>query len=346
MQFRNFGDTNNRVSEISFGAGDNAGVMVRGSSRAQLEIIEKALEAGVSLFDTSGRYGGGASEVNLGRVLEDLSADQAQIMSKVFIEPSDFERIRESVSESVQRSRSRLRRERIDFLLLHNPVRSQPHPVIPRVVGISADQVLNEVLPALVDAKKSGQVRFIGLACDDAEVSLIEPLLSTGAFDVVNVSYNMLNPSAGMLVDGIADFENYRGLLCLAEKYGIGVAAVRPLAGGALAEHVLKDGVTGIHPLSQGYFRKLSAIHEAAIASAKLFTFLERPGEQSLSQAAYKFILREKRVSTVIGGFSEPSQIDDVISGLTRALSPQEVREIDEVLSRGFGPERAAKNKA
>ncbi len=79
MHYRKIGSTDLNVSEIAFGTGDNAGTMIYGSSREQTALIEKALELGINLFDTSPDYGKGLGEANLGRVLPD--GDRLVIMS-------------------------------------------------------------------------------------------------------------------------------------------------------------------------------------------------------------------------------------------------------------------------
>ncbi|HXZ21376.1 MAG TPA: aldo/keto reductase [Pseudolabrys sp.] len=57
-----------RLSEIGFGCGGNAGLMVRGSHDEQQRVIERALELGIDHFDTAPDYGDGAAERNLGRI--------------------------------------------------------------------------------------------------------------------------------------------------------------------------------------------------------------------------------------------------------------------------------------
>jgi aryl-alcohol dehydrogenase-like predicted oxidoreductase len=128
LKYRTSGKSALRLSEVGFGTGDNAGVVVHGSSQEQLGIVQRALELGVNLFDTSAAYGRGAAEVNLGRMLQDLGARDALVMTKAFIPPSDVGRIAEKGTESLEDSLSRLRRSHVDVLLLHNPVRRNPDP--------------------------------------------------------------------------------------------------------------------------------------------------------------------------------------------------------------------------
>ena len=74
MRKRRLGRTGFEVSEISFGCGGTAGLMVRGSEQEQCAVLGNALEQGINIFDTSPTYGGGHSEVNLGKTLKTLGA--------------------------------------------------------------------------------------------------------------------------------------------------------------------------------------------------------------------------------------------------------------------------------
>jgi aryl-alcohol dehydrogenase-like predicted oxidoreductase len=336
MQYRSFGDPSSRVSAIAFGTGDNAGALVHGSSQLQTAIIARALELGINLFDTSAVYGRQTAETNLGRVLQDHGANDVFIMTKAFLYAQDLENIAGRIRDTIDASLFRLRRERIDYLMLHNPLRSSPHPAIPVIVGVTPQQVIEEVLPAMQEAQSQGKVRFLGLACDDSQPELVRPVLATGAFAVMNLAYNLTNPSAARKTKGIIPYENYDGLLEAARDFNIGVAVVRPLAGGALASSVLNRGLEAINPLSRGYFRDATEIAENAVRAARNFDFLDRQEEQTLAQAAYRFILANQTVSTAVGGFSDPEQLDEIVGALHRPLSDDDVAGIEQVHTLGF----------
>ena len=65
MRYREIPGTGLNISELAFGTGDNAGLMVSGSPAARLEAASVALERGINYFDTSPDYGLGQSEENL-----------------------------------------------------------------------------------------------------------------------------------------------------------------------------------------------------------------------------------------------------------------------------------------
>ena len=82
MQYRELGRTGIQISEIGFGCGGNAGLMVKGTRGEQRDAIKCALDLGINYFDEAPDYGDGLSETNLGRVLKALGV-RTYITSKV-----------------------------------------------------------------------------------------------------------------------------------------------------------------------------------------------------------------------------------------------------------------------
>lgn len=337
MRYRTIGKDPLTLSEIAFGTGDNAGTMVHGSSKQQIDLVAHALEQGINLFDTSAAYGKGAAEVNLGRVLADLGAKDAHVTTKAFIPQHDFSRIGEKITESLNDSLFRLRRDCVDILLLHNPIRSKPNPENPLIMAMTPQDALDAALPAMVKAREAGKCRMLGLACDESETATVIPVMDSGEFSMINFTYNLANPTAARHVDGVPDSINFEGLFEAAERHDAWVAVVRPLAGGALAGNILDQGLDGVHELSRGYFRMLPQVHEPMIRTAKKFGFLHRPPEQTLAMAAYRYILMQPRVATVIGGFSEIDHMKDALAAMEAgALSNADIEQIKFVLDQGL----------
>ncbi len=72
MRTRTLGRTGLTVSVLGLGCGAVGGLMVRGSAADRERVVARALEAGVTYFDTAPAYGDGQSEINLGQVLARL----------------------------------------------------------------------------------------------------------------------------------------------------------------------------------------------------------------------------------------------------------------------------------
>src|SRR5438067_10318141 len=102
MLYRSLGSTGICVSALSFGAGPVSTLMVGEEGARQRAVVEHAIGRGINWFDTAATYGGGASEANLGRVLEELgAASSVHVATKVRLMPEDLADIRAAVRRSV-----------------------------------------------------------------------------------------------------------------------------------------------------------------------------------------------------------------------------------------------------
>ena len=115
MEYRRFGNTNLKVSAIGFGCGDIGGLIVRGEVQERTEAIRRALEIGITYFDTAALYGRGQSEINLGAALRQLKADPV-LGTKVRLQPEELSNIRSGVVRSVENSLARLGRDHVHLI--------------------------------------------------------------------------------------------------------------------------------------------------------------------------------------------------------------------------------------
>src|SRR6478672_1475740 len=123
MQYRTLGKTGLSISRLAFGAGPISALMVGSDLDRQRAVVEHAIARGINWFDTAATYGNGASESNLGRVLEELRAVSAvHVATKVRLMPDDLNDVRGAVQRSVAGSLQRLRLPRVALLQLHNSI--------------------------------------------------------------------------------------------------------------------------------------------------------------------------------------------------------------------------------
>jgi aryl-alcohol dehydrogenase-like predicted oxidoreductase len=332
MEKRPLGKSGLEVSPIAFGTGDNAGGIIFGSTAHQREMVERALELGITTFDCSPDYGKGMGEANLGRVLRDLGSPPVTVITKVEIMPEHFGRIRERVHESLADSLLRLGRSNVDVVLVHNPARERNDPSIRTWTPLTSAQILDEILPAFRELRAAGKVGHFGVSCEAAQTGAVRRVLASGEFAAVNAWFNITNPSAATPVDGLPERERYDGLFDAVAEVGAGVVVIRPLAGGSLTGPILERSHEGRHELSRGYLRDRRDVFSPEIERARRFAFLHRPGEQSISEAAYRFILADPRVSTLVGGFSEVAHMEEAVRAVSRGpLSPADTARIAEL---------------
>src|SRR6266508_3217211 len=121
MQYRTIGKTGVRVSEIGFGCGNNAVLMVKAPYDDQVKAVRRALDLGINFFDTAFAYGLGKSEENLGRILNELGANPV-ISTKIRLEADAVGDVKAATIRAVEAGLARLKRDRVDFVQLHTRV--------------------------------------------------------------------------------------------------------------------------------------------------------------------------------------------------------------------------------
>jgi len=314
MQYRTLGKTGVRVSEIGFGCGNNAVLMVRAPYDEQKRSVRRALDLGINYFDTAFAYGLGKSEENLGKILSDLGAAPV-VSTKIRLEPASD--LKTATIQAVEAGLKRLQRKSVDLIQLHNRVASAPssgkrfNPTPADVLG------LNGILAGFQEMRAQGKVGYFGFSGLGDPAALRE-LVDSGEFHSFQAYYNLLNPSAGQAVPAGFGALDYGRLIDRAAEKGMGAAVIRVLAAGALTANPHAGGGSSGTPLSAG------SDYEADLARADKVKFLLDGDVKSLTQAAVRFALMKPEVSTVLVGFSNAAHIDEAAAcsgagGLSRA---------------------------
>jgi len=337
MQYRALGTTGLTISEIGFGCGDNAGLIVRGTPQERVQAVTRALELGINYFDTSPDYGKGLSETHLGVVFRELGV-RPIITTKVEIMPDQVDDMAGAVRRSVEASLKRLQLDWVDVVQIHNPPAAVRNPAAHGWMPISYDDMMGPggALEGLDRLRREGKTRFLGFACEDAEAPAAARLLETGVFQVINVWFDLMNPTAGVARPAglLVDYD-YAGLLDAAAAVGAGVGVIRPLAGGTLTDHAVAGGAR--HPLAGGGLTRNPGVYQEMVGQARPFAFLSRPG-RPLQRAAVQFILAHPAISTVLAGPSELSQLEEMVACSGADPLPQEeLARIEMVWRANFG---------
>jgi aryl-alcohol dehydrogenase-like predicted oxidoreductase len=330
MRYRNVGKTGIKVSEIGFGCGNNAVLMVRSSYEDQRKAVRHALDSGINFFDTAFAYGLGKSEENLGRILNDLGADPV-ISTKIRLESGDAGDLKAATIRAVEAGLARLKRERVDFLQLHTRVTSERglgkrFSLTPKDV-LSAGGVLDG-LKTMRERGKVGHFGFSGLG----ETKALHELVDSGEFHGFQCYYNLLNPSAGQPVAPGFSALDYGLILARAAAKGMGAFNIRVLAAGALTSDPSAGGGSSTEPLSPGsdYPLDLRRAEKVKIA-------LGVDGKE-LTRTAIRFGLMNAHISTVLVGFSNTTHIDDAAacSGAP-PLAEEQMAKMRELWATDFG---------
>jgi aryl-alcohol dehydrogenase-like predicted oxidoreductase len=315
MKYRPIGNTGLMASEIGFGTGDNAGVLIRGDADEQYRCFERALEAGINYWDTSPDYGDkvGIAEVSIGKLMREFTV-RPIITTKVEVMPNDLDDVAGAVERSLEGSLKRLGVDWVDFLQIHNPPHFQTDPTVSGWIYLGYKDYLGPkgALEGLERCRRAGKVRHFGFASEHANPAAMKTLLDTREFKMINVWYDLLNPTAAYgHIPGMNVGHYYDGVIEHAHSVGAGVAIIRPLCGGALTDHAIGGGAR--HPNAGGGLSRRTEVYQEMVEQARPMRFLSQPGVHKVSEAAYRFILNTPGVTTVLGGYSELSHLEEAV---------------------------------
>jgi myo-inositol catabolism protein IolS len=303
MRYTTFGRTGLCLSTVSMGSnrlGDP------GSDPAVWPpIAERALQLGVTFFDTSVSYNQGRSEAILGDVLS-RHAEQTFISTKVGFD-IDFELGPEhtqrdysahAILRDVEGQLQRLRRDTIDMYMLHSP-------------GVR-DLEAGDWSTAIAKLKQQGKIRWFGISTSDHASGVWS--IEHGA-DVLQIEYDLLNPTA------------QDRLLPLAQQHNVGIMARTPLARGLLTGK-FKAGEA--IPPDQHWRRPRGEQLKLRLERVDQLRFLERPG-QTLGQAALRFVLAHPAVHCVVPGARTVEQLESNVPAAEADLLPEELSRVQQL---------------
>jgi aryl-alcohol dehydrogenase-like predicted oxidoreductase len=320
VEERQLGRTGLRVARLAFGCGAVGGLMVRGDPAEQRQAIGRALDAGVTYFDTAPSYGDGRSEENLGRALAGVDgAGRALVGTKVRLsaaELADSAGTAAAIRRSLEASLRRLGRERVDLVQLHNPIHEGGAA---RDAGdIEVQRALGEIADGLQRTVQEGLAGHVGLT-GAGDTHALDRVVEQGPFETVQAYCNAINPSAVWpgASSGEQDFE---GLVGKAARRGIGVINIRVYAAGALAGDVPRHpaaGSVGGRPLVSGgaYAEDVARARGRAALAAEL-------GLENGLELGLRLALGAPGVSTVLVGLSSLEHLEAALRWEARGPLP------------------------
>src|SRR5438093_12132091 len=302
MDYRRLGSTGLKVSRLGLGCGNFGGIgsapqfFGMGEDETQaFALMDRAFDAGINFFDTANAYGGGRSESCIGKWLRAKGSavrEQLLVSSKVFNPvgpgPNDRGLSRRHILQQVDESLGRLRTDRLDLYLTH-----EPDPETP----------LEETLAALDDLVRQGKVLYVGASNIEAwrlaRTLWISDVRKLVRFEWVQNSYSLLDRAAE------------RELFPLCEACGVGFTAFSPLAGGWLSGKYRSAGAYPegsrmtlrpepyLHLVSDRVFDGVSALAAEA-----------RVRRIDITALAIAWVLHQSRVDAAIVGPRTPAQLD------------------------------------
>ena len=323
MEYRILGKTGLKISVLSFGCGAVGGLMVKGAASDQERAVARAMEFGINYFDTAPMYGNGESERNLGRVLKALKRPKIYVGTKVFVEATGD--IGKFIADSMEASLRRLGLDSVDLYQLHNPISDAK-----RDGSIDTKTVREQVLPAFERLREQGKARYFGFTAL-GDTPAIQSVLDS--FESAQVSYNLLNPSAGTKLPSGYPAQDYGNLLARANAGGVGTIGIRVLAGGALSSAETRHplGMHSVDPIGS------ASTYAGDVARANRFgEIIKRGFAQSLVEASLRFVLSNPDLSTTLVGLSTLEQLEHAGQSAKKGPLPSEALELISTIQQGF----------
>ena len=322
METRALGQSGLDVSRIVLGCGNFGGIgsapslFGHGESEeTAFALMDAALAAGITVFDTADAYGGGRSEAMIGRWLEAGQGHRPLVATKTFNpmdEGSDRGLSRERILRQIETSLDRLRVERIDMYLTH--AWDDEHPIA-------------ETLAALDELVRTGKVRAIGASNIGADQ--LQLALETSAehgfvrFEWVQNEYSLLHR------------EPEQGIFELCVRHGLGFTPFSPLAGGWLTGKYTR----GTSPPA-GSRMALRPGPYAAYEQDETYDAIERFIAAATARRvtpavlALAWVLAHPAVTAAVVGPRRREHLDDVLPALELRLDESERQELAELFSR------------
>jgi D-threo-aldose 1-dehydrogenase len=271
------------------------------------QVVHKALELGLNLFDTAPLYGSGKSEIRLGQALKDVPRGSYVLASKVgrilvptndddrgqsiFGDPPPFKPVfdysYDGVMRSFEDSLKRLGVERIDILHIHDP---DDH----------WQQAIEGAYPALDKLRSEGVISAVSAGMNQWE--MLARFAREGDFDCFLLAgrYSLLDQSA---LDELLP-------LCLEKNIGI-------LAGGTYNSGILakgaKPGATYNYGEAPAEIMQKAAAIEAVAARH----------EVDVKAAASQFVFAHPAITCIIPGTRQPSRVEENFNLLTQEIPPE-----------------------
>jgi L-glyceraldehyde 3-phosphate reductase len=315
MHYNRCGRSGLKLPAVSLGLWHNfGGVDVFENGRAMLR---RAFDMGITHFDLANNYGPppGSAEENFGKYMaQDFKPyrDELIISTKAgyLMWPGPYGEwgSRKYLTASLDQSLKRMGLDYVDIFYSH-----RPDPVTP----------IEETMMALDQAVRSGKALYAGISNYPADMTreAARILRELGTPCLIH------QPKYSMFERWVED-----ELMDVLETEGIGCIPFSPLAQGLLTDRYLNGIPEGSRAAKAWGFLRPNQV-EPAIEKVKKLNEIAREREQSLAQMALAWILKDKRITSVLIGASSVKQLEDNIATLKYlTFSDSEISQIEEIL--------------
>ncbi len=312
MEYVNLGRSGLKVSRICLGC------MTYGSRSWRpwvldedeaLPFYRRALELGITFFDTADMYSVGASEVVTGRAIREFaSRDQVIIGTKVFWPmgkgPNDRGLSRKHILDAIDASLTRLGTDYVDLYQIHRWDNVTP---------------IEETLRALEDIVRAGKARYLGassmFAWQFAKALYTADLNGWTRFATMQNHLNLLHR------------EEEREMIPFCVDQGVALLPWSPLARGRLTRDW--DAASARQETDEVGKNLYDATAEADRKVVEAVARVAEARGVPRAQVALAWVLAQPNVAAPIVGASKPQHLDDAVAALDLRLTPEEIATLE-----------------
>ncbi len=318
MEYRSLGRTGVKVSPLclgcmTFGTPDGKGT----PDDEAMNIIDKAIEAGINFLDTANVYSRGGSETLVGKALgRNGKRNHIVLATKVHghmedNNPNAWGNSRRHNLQQCDASLRRLQTDWIDLYQIHRPLSSIP---------------IDETLRALDDLIRAGKIRYIGTSTY-AAWQLVEALwiakeLGLNRFVCEQPPYHLL------------DRRIERELIPMAQTYGFGLIPWSPLAGGFLSGKY-ERGKTPTEGRWTGGQLAGRTFNDKAFEVIEALKPMAAEKKCTVSQLSLSWCMNQPAITSPIIGPRTMQQYEDNLGALNVTLSDDDRKKLDEIVPPG-----------
>ena len=316
MKYRRTGKSGLLLPELSLGLWHNFGRNDDFNNARNL--LKCAFDNGITHFDLANNYGPpyGSAETTFGKILKkDFKKyrDELIISSKAGYDMwpgpyGDFGS-KKYLTASLDQSLKRMNLDYVDIFYHHRP---------------DYDTPLEETMGTLDLMVKQGKALYVG-------ISNYQPERAAQAFKILKelgTPCLIHQPRYSMLDRWVEE-----GLLNLIDKEGVGAIAFSPLAQGMLTDKYLNGFPEDSRAVKDGRYLKTDQVNQQ-LSKIKSLNEIALKREQSLAQMAISWILKDKRITSVLIGASKTEQILDSLKAIDNTtFSKEELTAIETILS-------------
>lgn len=313
MEFRFLGKSGLKVSAISYGNWITHGSQVE--EDAAVACVHRALELGITTFDTADVYAGTKAEAVLGRALAGQRREGIEIATKVYWPtgsgPNDRGLSRKHIMESINGSLRRLGTDYVDLYQAHRFDHETP---------------LEETMLAFADVVRSGKALYIGVSEWSA------PQIRSG-----------MELARELRVPFVSNQPQYSALYRVIEgevvptcaELGLSQIVWSPMAQGVLTGKYLPGqpppaGSRATDKTGAGFIGRL--LKDDVLEAVQRLRPVAEAAGMSMATLAVAWVLQNPNVASAIVGATRPEQLDDAVAAAGKVLDPSTMAAVNTAL--------------